>query len=285
MQTITSILPNTVFLTYILVFALAALACFISITRTRQITDVDTRRGVTALVGLSGVWATAHLAYLLAPSVFLQEVLYNIGMVVGIATVGPWLYFCSAYTGRTLHKSQPIQRAAIVAFVAIGVLKVTNPIHQLYYRTEVLSTPFPHLAIHHEPLHWILMGLSYALATVGYFMIVELFWQVGHDTKPLTVLVGLTGLPILFNLIGEITPALVSITYEPLGVAVFAIGVAFIYLDDFQSVQLTGESTDAVVVLNDSDRIRDYNLQAKSLFPTITRNTPITENRGECLTL
>jgi signal transduction histidine kinase len=260
---------DLVFVAYVLVFALAALICFGSLTRARTITHSDTRRGLVALLVTSGAWAAAHVGFLVVPTPGLKLAFYYVGLIVGISTVGPWLYFCSAFTGRTLHRSRVLQRLAIGVFLAIVAVKLTNPIHGLYFRAELVTTPFPHLAVQHLLLHWIAMGLAYALATIGYFMLFELFWQVGHDSKPFVGLVGLTGLPIVLDIIGLASPRLLDFTYEPLGVAAFAVGVLFVYLDELEAIQLAGEHDEPVVVLDDDNRVRDYNREARELFPTL----------------
>jgi len=260
---------NPVFVAYVLLFGVSALACFASLPRARAITNDGTRLGLVALLVTSGGWSVAHLGFLLAPSIELKLVFYHAGLLVGLSTVGPWLYFCSAYTGRNLHKSTPIRWAAVAVFVLISLVKVTNPLHQRYFQSEVLATPFPHLSILSQELHWLAMGIAYALAVVGYFMLFELFRQVGHDTKPLFGLIGLTGLPIVLDALGVVSPTIINITYEPLGVAAFAVGVLFVFIDDFQTVQLTGQQDDPVLVLDDESRVRDFNRKAKELFPDL----------------
>jgi len=266
---------NPYFLGYVFVFGVAAAACFASLPRAHSIEHEGTRQGLIGLLLTSGCWSIAHLGFLLAPTVQLKLVFYHVGLFVGLSTVGPWLYFCSAYTGRTLHKSIPIRRAAIGVFVAISLVKVTNPLHQRYFRSEVLLTPFPHISIIPQELHWLAMGFAYALAIVGYFMLFELFRQVDHDTTPLLGLVGLTGLPIVLDGLAIVSPTILNITYEPLGVAAFAVGVLFVFIDDFQTVQLTGEQDDPVIILDDEGRIRDFNLQAQELFPELDTGEPI----------
>ena len=266
---------NPVFVAYVLLFGIAALACFASLPRARGITNDGTRRGLVALLVTSGGWSVAHLGFLLAPSVELKLVFYHAGLLVGLSTVGPWLYFCSAYTGRNLHKSASIRRAAIAVFLIISLVKVTNPLHQRYFQPEVLVTPFPHLSILSQELHWLAMGLAYALAVIGYFMLFELFRQVGHDTTPLLGLIGLTGLPIVLDSLAVVSPTIINITYEPLGVAAFAVGVLFVFIDDFQTVQLTGQQDDPVLVLDDEYRVRDFNTKSKELFPELEVNEDI----------
>jgi len=225
----------------------------------------------------SGSWSVAHLGFLVAPTVELKLVFYHVGLFIGLSTVGPWLYFCSAYTGRSLHASPPIRQAAIGVFALISLVKVTNPAHQLYFRPEVMLQPFPHISIDSQPLHWLAMGLAYALAMVGYFMLFELFRQVGHDTTPLLGLVGLTALPILLDALALESSWLINITYEPLGVAAFAVGALFLFLDDFRTVQLTGEQDAPVIVLDDRGGIRDFNQQVKELFPQVAVDMPVEE--------
>jgi signal transduction histidine kinase len=251
---------------YAIVFGVAALACFVTIGRARRIDDQDTRRGLVALLGTSGGWATAHFGFLLVPSPELKSVFYLAGLVIGFSTVGPWLYFCSAYTGRSLHRNVTIRRTAVVVFLVVVLVKFTNPLHHLYFRTTFVTSPFPHLAVQNGLFHWLVMGLSYVLASIGYFLLFELFMQVSYDTKPLAVLIGITGLPVILDIAGFASPILIDITYEPLGVAAFAVGIFFVYRHRFQAVQLAGGRDEPVVVLSDEQHIRDYNASASELF-------------------
>jgi len=259
-------LSNPVFLVYILAFGGAAVACFASVGRARRIESDETRRGLVWLLVLSGVWASAHVAFLVVPTTEIKYGFYLAGLVVGLATVGPWLYFCSAYTGRSLHRQPTLRRLAAGLFLAVVAIKLTNPLHGLYFTAEFATTPFPHLAIKHTIVHWLVMAASYALAVVGYFMFLEMFWQVGHDTTPLVVLIGVTGLPAVFDIAGRLSPRLVDFTYGPLGVAAFAVGLLFVYLGDFQSIRLAGQQDDSTIVLDDEGRVRDYNRSAEEVF-------------------
>jgi signal transduction histidine kinase len=258
---------------YVAAFSLAALACFGSLIRARRIEDADIRRGLGWFLLLSGGWAASHVAYLLAPTPELSLAAYLAGLVVGFATIGGWLYFCSAYTGRSLHHNPTYRRAAVVVFLAIVGLKLTNPIHGQYITATPVTTPFPYLAIEHHLLHWLSMGVAYALSAVGFFMLFELFTQVGHDTRPLAVLVTATALPLAFDIVGTTTPGLIDMTYEPLGVAVFAVGVLFFFFERFQTVRLAGNIDDPVVFLDEDGEIRDSNGSARNLFPELEEAT------------
>jgi len=231
----------------------SAIGCFVAFRRSRAISNQDTRQGLSWLLGTAGAWATLQVGYLVVPGAQLKEALYVLGLIVGFSTVGPWLYFCSAYTGRTLHRSSRVRQLALGIFSTVALVKLTNPLHGLYFSTSIVTAPFRFLAVDHGTLHWVVVGLAYALSAIGYVILVEQFWQIDHDSGPLVVLVGLTGLPILPGLIGTIQPQLPSLAYEPVGVAVFAVGALYLYLDRFEVIQLATETDDPVLLVDDTN--------------------------------
>jgi signal transduction histidine kinase len=262
--------PSTLwFAVHVAAFLVASLACVASLPALAKIRNADTQRGLRWLLGLSGGWAAAHVGFLVAPGRVPKLVFYSAGLVVGFAAVGAWLYVCSAYTGRSYHRNPTYRRAAAGVFLGVIALKLTNPLHDAYYTVAVAAEPFPHLAVQSGVLHWVAMATAYALAFVGYFMLFELFVEIDHDTRPLLVLVALTGTPALLDLVGTTTTLLVDITYEPLGVAVFAIGVTVGYIDRFEAIRLAAERDTPVVAVGSGGRIREVNHAAERLFPVL----------------
>ncbi|MFB6120899.1 MAG: ATP-binding protein [Halobacteriaceae archaeon] len=266
------LLAHPMLATYVVVFSAAAVACLASAVRALSVDDDDTRRGLVAFLVTSGGWAAAHVGYLTVPTPELKYVFYTVGLLIGFSAVGPWLYFCSAYTGRSLHRNGTIRRIAVGTYLSVAAVKVTNPLHQMYFTTEYVTEPFPYLVVHSGIPHWLVMALSYALASVGYFMLFELFVQVGHDTRALAALIGVTGLPVFLDVAGFSTDWLVDITYEPIGVAAFAVGVLFLYIEQFQVVQFAGRHEDPVLVLTEDERLRDFNERVLALFPDLSRD-------------
>ncbi|WP_232703192.1 sensor histidine kinase [Halobacterium wangiae] len=254
---------------YVAVFATAAVVCAVSLRRVSRIDTPDTRRGFAALLATSGGWAAVQVGFLLAPGAELKEAFHVVGLVVGFSTVGAWLYFCSAYSGRTLHRDPRYRAAAVAVFAVVTLVKVTNPFHQAYFTTTFATTPFPHVVVHSQTPHWVVMGLSYSLAAVGYFMLLELFDRTSLDTRPLTALAALTALPVGFNVVGYATPWLVDMTYEPIGVAAFAVGVLYVFAERFQTIRLTGSVDDPVVFVDDEGHVKDHNRKAEELFPAL----------------
>ena len=260
------------FLAYTLAYGLAALACGVALVRARRVTDRDTRRGLVGLLAASGGWAALELAFLVAPTPTMQYAAYTLSLVVGLTTVGAWLYFCSAYTGRSFHRNPFYRRLSVAVYLAIVAVKLTNPIHGLYFDTVFVTTPFPHLTISHDVFHWIVSGLSYALVSVGFFMLYELFLDADFDTRPLAALVGVTALPVVLDIVGFTSDYLIDINYEPLGVAVFAVGILYVFQSEFLAVQLTDGVDDPIIYL-DGDTIRQYNDMAQRLLPELAGAT------------
>lgn len=262
----TGSLMQPLFAAHVVAFAVAAVASFASVGPASRIDHPDTRYGLVGLLFTSGIWAGAQALYLAVPGVVLKEALYVVGLIAGIVSVLAWLYFSAAYSGRAPREA-PYARAVVGVVVLLVLVKVTNPFHGLYYSSELASEPFVHLAIQYSTLHWMAMGLSYALAFVGFYMLVERFAQSGAGTRPLEALVLLTALPLGLDLFALRAPWLLALTYEPLGVAAFAVGTLVVYFDRFQTVQLAADVDDPVLVLDAEGRVASVNDQAAMLFP------------------
>ncbi|OKY78616.1 MAG: Signal transduction histidine kinase containing PAS domain [Candidatus Methanohalarchaeum thermophilum] len=274
-------LSNPIFLIYVLIFASAAVVCFWVSTQLDEVKGSDTRQGLYFLLISCGAWSASHVGFLLAPSRLLKVGFYEIGLLVGLIAVGAWLYFCSAYTNRVLHKKPQIKKLAIVVFVILAVVKLSNPVHHLYFSMEFASLPFPHLTVDNKILHLFTMGLAYGLSLVGYFMLLEKFDRVSYKSKSLIFLAGLTALPIIFDVIGYTSPYLIDITYEPIGVALFAVGVVLIYLNRFNEVKIAGSYKNPVIVLGPQNNIHEYNNRAKELFSNLENINSIGKSLGD----
>jgi len=263
---------NPFFLGYLLLFGAAAVTCLVAARRVRERSGTeaggrDTGNALLALLLASAGWAGAYVGAFLAWTPGLEQTFHIVGLVLGAAAVGAWLWFCSAYSGRTLHRDAGVRRGALLLFLFVAGTKLTNPWHGLHFSTEPAEAPFAHLALHYHALHWGSVGLAYALAAIGYFMLFDLFRKVGSRGGMLGFLAGLTALPLVFNGLGETVPWLLNVSHEPLGVAAFAIGVLFLYQDQFRAVQVAGERAAPAFVMKTDGTLQDYNQGAADLFP------------------
>ena len=257
---------------YIALFVLSAISCFGAIPRARKFDNPDVRAGLIGLLATTGLWAMFKIAYFILPGAY-RGVAYTIGLISGFATVWAWLYFCSAYTGRTYHKNSTLQRLGVSVFLGVVAIKATNPLHGLYFSTSEAMTPFPHLAIEHGVLHWSATGLSYILSAIGLFILFEFFAQSGYNTWPLTGLTALLALPVGLDFIALTTQRLIDIIYAPFGVAAFAVGVLFVFEQRFAAVRASGQDDGPAIYIDESGVIRDYSSAAETAFPELAGAT------------
>jgi signal transduction histidine kinase len=253
------------------VFAVTGLTCLLALVRARDIEAPAVRRGVVGLLTTTGAWALLKVVYFVVPDPFRRPA-YTVGLVFGFATVWAWLYFCSAYTGRSYHESRTLRLLVVGIFASVVAVKLTNPIHGLYFETSVRTTPFNYLAIEHGIFHWTVTGLSYVLAGIGIFMLFELYHSAGYNTRPLGLLTVLLGLPVILDITAFFTDRVIEIIYAPLGVAAFVLGTLFVYERRFLAVQSAGDEDDAVIFLDENREIRDYTPAAEEFFPALANS-------------
>ena len=254
------------YLGHLSVFAVAALLCFATVPRALKIEHRATREGFVGILITCGLWSVGYLGYFLLPTDEIKVASYIFGLIAALGCVGAWVYFSLAYTGRSPRQAR-YHRPIAAGFLIVAVLKLTNPFHQLYFTTEWVTEPFTHLAIHHGLLHWVILSLSYVVIGVCFFMLLERFYQSGVSAWPLAALVGITALPIVFNIYGVVGTSLLPIWYEPIGVAIFAVGTLFVYFERFETIRFTGDTDEPTIFLDQDGTIRDANQAANTLFP------------------
>jgi len=267
-------------LAYSLVFGATAVICFGAISRALdRLEDPGTRIGLVALLVTAGLWASFYVARILASSPQLQLTFYILGLTAGLTSVGAWLYFCSAYAGKSYHRTPVFRQVAVFVFLTILAVKFTSPIHGLYFTTTPSTTPFSHLQIRLGIFHWIVTGIAYALSAIGFYMLFEAFRGSSYATGRLSLLVGLAGLPVVFDVIAYsgIGPVL-TLNYEPIGVGLFAVGVLYVADGSFLAVrrfgreQLLDELDEGIIIVDTDWRIKDANAAARELIPGVTGN-------------
>ncbi|WP_272501921.1 histidine kinase N-terminal 7TM domain-containing protein, partial [Salinibacter ruber] len=136
------------YLIYLAVFAVAAAGCLVGAWWAyRQVSLPGVRLGLVGLLSTSGLWALCHVGVLLSPGLGLKVAFYEAGLTIGFGTVFAWLWLCSAYSGRALHRRPSVRWAALILFLAVTATKLTNRWHGLYFGAEMSAGPFPHLAV------------------------------------------------------------------------------------------------------------------------------------------
>ena len=261
---------------YVLVFGLAAVICFAGTVGVRGLSHPDIRRGLGGLLALSGLWSLFTAAQVATPAPLAQRIFHLGGLIVGLSTIVTWVVFAAAYTGRSYHRQRAFQIGSVALLAVIIGVKLTNPLHGLYYTTAAATTPFSHLQFRYGAIHWFTTGIIYTVAFVGFLWLFESFER--SDSRPtvLYVLVAVTGLPLVPYSISPSFDAVLRINYEPLGVAVFAIGVLWYARAEFANHSAPELSTlaDSVavggLVLDRSGTVIAYNDEAATILGEAT---------------
>jgi len=262
------VLTTPVGIAYVGLFFISGITCFAAIPRARMISDGDIRRGLVGMLAATGIWGIFKTAYFLVPD-SLKEPAYIIGLVFGFGTVWAWLYFGSAYSGRNLHRNSSVRLLSTGVFLTVVTVKITNPLHGLYFTISEATTPFRYLAINHGIVHWIATGLSYVLAAVGLFMIFEVYVKSEYDSRLLAGMTGLLVLPVAFDLIAITTPRLIGFIYAPVGVAGFAVGAVYLFGDRLLAVGAASQVGELTVLVDDDGLIKDYSAAMVDSFPDL----------------
>lgn len=263
-------------------FGISGAACFATALRGPRLQNGDARRGLRWLLIIVGSWGALQAGVLLADQESTAVLLYTLSLVVGFATVFPWLYFVSAYAGRDYHRQPAYRWAGIIIYAMVTSTKLTNPIHERYFTAEFRTEPFRQLIIDHGILHLGSFVLAYSLSAVGFYILYQLYRDSGQSSWRLVALFAATGLPIAPTLLARVLPiTLPELSYEPLGVAVFAVGSVYFVEDSLLAVEqtrrrsLVNRTAGGVITLNTDGTVSEYNERAVELFPSIASGTHI----------
>ncbi|MFW6321031.1 MAG: PAS domain S-box protein, partial [Halohasta sp.] len=273
---------------YVVAFLGAAVTCFSAIAGSRGIDHPDVRRGLSSLLVLSGVWSLLTTLQLLVDSRLAAVLLEQGGLIAGVTTVFAWLAFASAYAGYQYHRRRSLQLAAVGVLGAIIAVKLTNPLHGLYFTVARTTEPFPHWMVEYGAIHWFVSGFAYTAAVVGFVWLFDSFERGDSRPTPLYALVVVTALPLVPAVLSEYSTLLLTINYEPLGVAVFAVGILFYARTEFANHSSPGQTilADSLsgggLVLDESGIVIDANSQAARILgmSTVPR-VPIAEVDAE----
>ena len=254
-------------------FATSTAACFLVASGGVKLRNRGSRRGLRWLLITAGAWGALQTGVLLATDETVAVVIYTLSLVVGFATVGPWLYFCSAYTGHDYHQRPLYRRLAVGTYLAVVAVKLTNPIHGWYFAAEFQTDPVSMLVIDQAGFYWASFALAYALTGIGFVLLYRLYRESEHAPRTFLALFAVTGLTVVPKLGTLLLPDLVPpFSYEPVGVAGFAIGAAYVAEDTLLREEratmrsLIDRTAGGIIVLDEDGVVREHNERAAEMF-------------------
>ena len=263
------------------VFLASAAACFAVAAREPRLGNPDSRRGLRWLLLVVGVWGALQTGGLLVTDESTAAAIYALALAVGFATIGPWLYFCSAYTGHDYHRRRPYRLAAVGVYVVVVAAKLTNPIHGQYFAATIRREPTRLLLIDQGPLYWGSFALAYLLTGIGFVFLYRLYRQSARPPWTLAGLFAATGVASVPKLVDLLAPDLIpALTYEPVGVAVFAVGTTLFAEERFVAEEratrrsIVERAAGGILVVDADGFVTEWNEAATAVFPPLDTDDP-----------
>ncbi|MEZ3171173.1 PAS domain-containing protein [Halorubrum sp. RMP-47] len=262
------------------VFALATLTSGYGAWRAADIAERDTRLGLVSVFVLAGGWTATTTIQLAITWMAAAVWLRTIGLIVGLASIGAWLYFASAYAGHEYHRRPALRRLAVGLYLIAVLIKITNPTYNLYFTTYVSTEPFTHLAFNPGVAYWLISGAAYLSVGVATVWLIEAVSASHIKDWRLGVVVVLTAVPAVVDVatgLGRVPAQFVETSYAPLGMAVFALG-SFVFLNEtfrpiprFWRKQVLTHLNEATVIVDSEGKIRHISPSAAEKFDELRR--------------
>ena len=269
--------PSAVRWGLILMFTGVAIGCLVGAAYGSRLRRRDTQLGLRAVLFTNGLWLGFQALGLVTTSESLSSALYIGGLIWGLTGVGAWMYFISAYTGRPYHRDRRYRGSAVGAFVALLVVKLTNPLYGLYVSTELRQTPYLHLVVEPQLFYWLSFSLTYTLVAISFYWLITTLRESAFPSGSLGALAVLALSPIVPRLAVSalpsetLPPIMLGLSFEPLGVTAFLAGVLVLVEKPFRQIEQSArsrffeEADDATFVYDTDGRLVETNTQGQEL--------------------
>ncbi|MFB6251741.1 MAG: PAS domain S-box protein [Halobellus sp.] len=271
-------------------FVLIAIGCFTGAASGSRLQGRDTQLGLRAVLITNGLWLTFQALGLLTADGRLSSALYIGGLIWGLTGVGAWVYFIAAYTGRSYHRNRRYRALAIVVYVGLIAVKLTNPLYGLYVSTQLQQSPYPHLVVEPRLFYWVSFSLTYTLVAISFYWLLGTLRESSSQTASLAGLAVLSLFPVVPRVAVQalpselLPPILLGLSFEPIGVTAFLLGVLVFVEEPFRKVEQSArskffeEADKATFVYDTSDNLVEVNKQAQRLQSALDIECPTIES-------
>ena len=225
----------------------------------------------------NGLWLGFQALGLVVTGKALSSAIYVGGLICGLTGVGAWMYFTSAYTGRSYHRNRRYRGLAVSVYVGLLVIKLTNPLYGLYVSTELQQSPYTHLVVEPQLFYWVSFSLTYTLVAISFYWVIKTLRQSPFPSGSIGALAVLALFPIIpraaISVLSNelLPPILLGLSFEPIGVTAFLVGVLVFVEKPFRQFEQSArskvfEDADNAAFVYDTDgRLVETNTQAQKL--------------------
>ncbi|GAB3023610.1 sensor histidine kinase [Natronobiforma cellulositropha] len=206
----------------------------------------------------------------------IQASLVALNLVLEVALFATFCVFAARYAGDTRLAGQRAIRvlAALVGFVIVAT--ATNPFHYLVFAEFVqVSSPFTHVGVEPGVLWWGILAVQIALLLVGSGLLARSFTVTDRPSwwaaATLAVAISVVLVALGVSILGD--GPLAHFEYTAAGIGAFLLLTTVILLSHgLRRIEITAresvlsEMHDAIVILDDTRAVVDYNAAAHSLL-------------------
>lgn len=239
-------------------------------------------RTFVLILGIGVLWATSGAVNIASQNPAIMELMVRLELAFGLIEATLWLVFASQYVGSDLHRSEFVQGLLVAVVLSFAVLLATDPIHHLLWTDiEIYRQPFTYASSARGPLYFLTLGIIYTYVAISYHLLIK-FLLVTRSGTSIRLSLLVVGVSFIVGLNALSIANLVPVThFDHAGLGMvpfnFAAVLAVFKLDflDIEPVarnRLVETLTDAVVVLDATHRVADFNRAATVLWPTITNH-------------
>ncbi|OYR40531.1 hypothetical protein DJ82_07250 [Halorubrum sp. Ib24] len=269
--------PSTVRWGLFFIFTGIAVSCFVGAAYGSRLRRRDTQFGLRAVLLTNGLWLGFQALGLVTTSESLSNALYIGGLIWGLTGVGAWMYFISAYTGRSYHRDRRYRGLAVGTYLGLLIVKLTNPLYGLYVSTELQQSPYLHLVVEPQLFYWVSFSLTYALVALSFYWLLTTLRESAFPTGSLGALGVLALSPIIPRLAVStlptelLPPIMLGLSFEPVGVTAFLAGVLVFVGKPFRQIEQSArsrffeEADDATFVYDTDGELVETNTQGQEL--------------------
>lgn len=265
-------------LVYGLIFIITSILCILSMYKAMDMYERELKIPLAVLLFSAGVWALSEFFQIIVDDTLIMEIIYGIGLSFGIITVPAWFYFCSVLSNSEYHKFRWLRISTIIALALMIIIKLTNPIHGLYFTLGTETEPFTHIVVEAGPLHFSVTLFSYIVALFGYYLLLDRFWETDYITDIVIILVLMT-IPAIFSFVhitSSIDGFLLEMSYESVGVGLFSVIIMLVLKNSMKEMRAStfrrvlDKTSDPIVLVSKDYDVMDYNEVAFNEIPDIT---------------
>ena len=233
----------------------------------------------TAIAFIASIWSVISGLQILIASPDVKIIASALQYVATVSMPVAWLVFTVFFTGRTFWLTKGRFVGIILIPVITLVLVASHNYHELMFKSTWLSVLGPYLTVVYVYGPWFFIHTFYSYVLIGAGIVLLVFHRLYGPTlyrsQDAIMLVGVL-LPLALNVVFLASPKQFNfVDLTPVGFSVAAVFLAWglfkLNLLDLVPVArsaIVESITDAVIVLDDENRVIDLNAAAKHFFRT-----------------